>query len=158
MAVLSNYSRELNEGITLDSIGIESVKQLEALPDDYVWMIKFSNGLIFKRITLVETYDSDELGFCLYEFFNWEEALSVTVTLNEALAEFDLSLPYERLLYIGSTVEDKGILLGTEIEVFGNVFLFSPTRMVEQDDTVVPIHKLADSLEEFLLKLEPEPF
>lgn len=155
---LAKYARKLNEGIILSSHEISFVEQLSILPDDYVWMMSISNGISFRRCTLLEYYEEDERGFVFGEFFQWEETVRVNRTLNEVLNEYNMFLPYQGLLYIGSTAEDKGILLGTKKETFGKVFIFAPTRMFEHDNTdKVPVYLLTDSFEEFILKLDSEP-
>lgn len=155
---LAKYARKFNEGIILSSNEISFIKQISILPDNYILMMSISNGISFKRCTLLEYYEEDERGFVFGEFFQWEETVRMNLTLNEVLNEYNMFLPYEGLLYIGSTAEDKGILLGTKNETFDKVFIFSPTQMLEHDNTdTLPIFLLTNSFEEFILKLEPEP-
>jgi hypothetical protein len=157
--VLEQYANELNEGIALNNRMIRQVSGLHTLPEDYLWLMSISNGIRFHECTIINNYESDETGFSFGEFFSWKEVVRVSTVLNEVLEEYNIKLQFPNLLYVGGTYENKSILIGTDGQIFGNVFIFSPVQMFDYNtDETVPVYKLTDSLEEFLLNLKPLPF
>lgn len=135
---------------------IMEIENLGSLSSDYKQLMAYSNGIKLEECTIFDTFWDDNKGFTFGEFFSWQEVVWNNKSFYDVRKEYNLSMQIPSVLYIASTVEDKGILLGTAGASYGKIYLFEPTKIFE-GESIIDVHFLADSLEAFLLKLEKVP-